>query len=64
MGRVRFRKRPGFGPFRVNITEGGVRSISLKLGPFSIPLTGRRGPTVSLGGGLRYEADSRKDDQS
>lgn len=63
MGRLRYRKRPGFGPFRVSITERGVRSISLKLGPFSIPLTGRRGPTVNLPGGLTYETDSPRRNQ-
>ena len=51
---LHYRKRPSFGPFRVNITERGVRSVAIVLGPFTWNLTRRRG-TVNGPDGFRYE---------
>lgn len=54
---IHFRKRPAIGPFRLNITERGIRSVAIKFGPFTWNLTRRRG-TVDGPGGLRYETRS------
>jgi hypothetical protein len=56
MSPLRFRKRARLGPVRLNITQNGVRSVSLKAGPFTWNPT-RRKLTTNLPGGLYHEAD-------
>lgn len=52
---LHFRRRLSLGPFRVNVTERGVRSVALKLGPFTWNLTRRRGTVDLPGTGFRYD---------
>lgn len=49
-----FRKRPRLGPLHLNVTERGLRSISIKLGPFTWNPTRRRVRT-DLPGGLYHD---------
>lgn len=53
---IRFRKRPAVGPLRLNITERGLRSVSLKIGPFTWN-SRRRAVTTDLPGGLYHVTD-------
>lgn len=53
---INYRKRIALGPVRINITQRGVASVALKLGPFTYNLKSRR-LTTDLPGGL---SDSRK----
>jgi hypothetical protein len=54
----RFRSRQSAGPLRLNFTQRGLRSIAVKLGPFTYNLTHRR-VTTDLPGGLYHQADLR-----
>lgn len=55
---LRFRRRPGWGPLRFNVTERGLRSVSIKIGPFTWNPTHRRVTTNLPGTGLYHEADT------
>jgi hypothetical protein len=52
---LRYRWRPRLGPLRLNVTERGLRSVSLKLGPFTWNTTRGR-LTTNLPGGLYHTA--------
>lgn len=54
----RFRRRLSLGPLRFNITERGLRSTSVKIGPFTRNLT-RGKNTVNLPDGAYYESSSK-----
>lgn len=53
---LRFRRRPRLGPLRFNVTERGLRSVSIKVGPFTWNPRRRR-VTTDLPGGLYHVAD-------
>lgn len=57
----RFRKRPRLGPLRLNITERGLRSVSIKAGPFTWNPKRRRITTNLPGSGLSYQHDYEED---
>lgn len=46
---LHFRRRLSFGPLRVNLTEKGVSSVSVKLGPLTYNLKSKK-TTVNLPG--------------
>jgi len=46
---LHFRRRFSFGPLRVNVTEKGVRSVAVKLGPVTYNLKSKK-TTVNLPG--------------
>ena len=54
---LRFRMRPRLGPLRFNVNERGLRSVSIKIGPFTWNPKRRR-MTTNLPGGLYHEADT------
>lgn len=56
---LRFRRRLRLGPLRLNITQRGLRSVSLKAGPFTWNPARSRLTTNLPGNGLYYEADLR-----
>ncbi len=45
----RYRRRLRFGPLIVNVTQQGVRSVAIKIGPFTYNFKHRR-TTVNLPG--------------
>lgn len=52
---LHFRSRPRLGALRFNVTERGLRSVSVKLGPFTWnPF--RRTVRTDLPGGLYHDA--------
>jgi hypothetical protein len=53
----RFRKRPRLGPLRFNVTERGLRSVSIKVGPVTWNPRRRRVTTNLPGSGLSYQHD-------
>lgn len=57
---LRFRRRPRMGPLRLNVTERGLRSVSLKVGPFTWNPRRRR-VTTNLPGGLYHTYDYPED---
>jgi hypothetical protein len=53
--RFRYRRRPTFGPFALNITEKGLRSWSINLWFVTWNFTHRRGTINLFGIGPRIE---------
>lgn len=55
---LRYRWRPRLGPLRLNVSEHGLTSISVKIGPFTWN-TRRRRLTTNLPGGLFHTTRGR-----
>lgn len=59
MSPLRYRKRVKLGPLVLNISERGLTSVSVKIGPFTWNPTRRR-VTTNLPGGLSHTTSTRR----
>lgn len=60
-----FRVRPKLGPFRLNVSKRGLRSVSFTLGPYTRNLRTGRSSIDSPGpGSIQWGGGKRKDHRS